>query len=368
MKFATHKYPRGATSLLVVVGLAMLLLVIVTGLTVLSVRESRQALNTDLSNRALAAATATAQDAAQLLNANPNLQVPSCDPTSTAPQDKITGLDNNPNHLTATDIETPTLSNAADNQTSIQCRTITSVASTFTQQINKDKSTEFFTYLPNNTPVSKLKLLWGDGTTDVSSFATSPFPTVWPRLTPAAMEITLVFWPKVAGQPGTIAAPPADGLPVRTVVLLPTQTQTSTTDPSPNSSTVSGVSCGGGKTGVLGNAYSCSSDISLGSILGNGANAANYNIVVKLKSRYVDNTPVQVQFFNTASANPVDIQSSIATIDITAKVGDLYRRIQAQKPVGSNSFIDDVLYSKAKICKNLVVKQDYGLVSDNICP
>ena len=370
MKKHSHLYPKGATSLLVVVALAMLLLVLVAGLTVLSIRESRQALNADLSNRALVAATATARDAAQLLNANPNLQVPSCDPTSSNPTDQVTGFVNNPNRLTPTDLEKPVLSTATDNQTSIQCRTITSIAPTFTQEINKDQSTQFFTYLPSNIPIQKMKLLWGNGTTDINSFRGSALPSIWPVLTPAAMEVTIVYWPKIAGQPaGTISAQPTDGIPVRTVLLLP---NSNGTDPSPGNITISAVSCGGGKNGIN-QVYSCSSDIDLGSIIGGrGTDAGNYNIVVKLKPRYAAITPIQVQFFadpvsNISSNSPVAIQSSIATIDITAKVGNLYRRIQAQKPVGSNSFIDDVLYSSANICKTLTVHQDFSLVG-NSCP
>lgn len=362
MKKTSNHYPRGATSLLVVVGLALLLLVIVTGLTVLSIRESRQALNTDLSNRALAAATASARDAAQLLNADPNLQVPDCSGSDT------TIIKSPAITLTAQDLEKPVLSNASDNQTTIQCRTITSVASTFTQEIEKDKSTQFFTYLPGNVGISKMNLLWGDGTAYINSFTGTVFPSGWPRGVPAAMEVSLIYWPKVAGQPtGTVASLPPDGLPVRTVVLLPRSTNS---DPGAfGGQTVSNINCGGGKNGINNQIYSCSSSVSLSSILGPRINSTDYNIVVKLKPRYLSTTPIQVQFFSdTVTPNePIKIQSTIATIDITAKVGDLYRRIQAQKPVASNSFIDDVLYSQAKICKNLSVHQDLSLVSDN-CP
>lgn len=360
MNKTKYKFPAGATSLLVVVGLAMLLLVIVSGLTVLSIRESRQALNTDLSNRALAAASASAQDAAQLLNTSPTLQVNGC----TGQNSEIL---NNTTGLTAKDLQTPTLSNSADNQTTIQCRTITSVAPTFTQELIKDKSSTFFTYLPSNAPISTMNLLWGDGASEINSFAATVFPSGWPSATPAAMELTLIYWPKVSGQPvGNITSTPADGLPVRTVILLPKSTSS---DPSPNgANTISNVNCDGNKQGVL-RTYTCSSQIDLLSIIGARGGGGNYNIVVKLKPRYVD-SPIQVQFFSdpsTGSGNPVAIQSSIATIDVTAKVGDLYRRIQAQKPVGSNSFIDDVLYSNAKICKNLTVRQDYSIASENNC-
>lgn len=349
-------YPKGATSLLIVVGLAMLLMVIVAGLTVLSVRESRQALNTDLSNRALAAATATARDSAQLLNTDPNLQVPDCSGANTV-------IKSSAITLSITDLEKPVLSNQSDNKTTIVCRTITSVATTFTQELGKDQSTQFITYAPNNTPIRSMKLYWGDGATDINSFIGTPFPSVWPSQTPAAMEVTLVYWRKTGGQPGSINTPTPDGLPVRTVVLLP---RANSTDPSPINTTVSEVDCGGGKNGQNNRIYSCSSRLDLSSII---ANATDYNIVVKLKPRYATITPIQVQFYTEASNEPVAVQSSIATIDITAKVGDLYRRIQAQKPVGSNSFIDDVLYSNAKICKNLSVLADFSLSGGgNSCP
>lgn len=69
----------GATSLLIVVGLALLFVGIITGLTSLTVREQQQAGDTDQSNRAVQAAEASAREAAEKLVSFPDTQLTDCD-------------------------------------------------------------------------------------------------------------------------------------------------------------------------------------------------------------------------------------------------------------------------------------------------
>ncbi len=350
-------HPRGATSLLIVVALSMTLIVIVVGLTAVSIRESRQSLNNDLSNRARAAAESTARDAAQLLNQYPDLYVPNCDGSGiTGYKASVAAGSADANNLTK-----PVLSTATDNSTNIVCRTITSVATTQNQTVNKDESTQFFTYIPTGTPVTNFRLLWGDGSSDIQTMTGTTFPQNWPANTPAALELTFVYWPKNSP---TVSA---DGLPVKTVVILP---KTSNSDPSPNNTSPT-VGCSGynGEATYTSVRYSCEMKVNLSTIALKGLNPSNYNIVLKVKSRY-KGSPIQAQFYNGSYSDGslVPIKSSIATIDITAKVGDLYRRITAQKPVGGNSTIEDVLYSNESICKNLVVYDDYSVANANSCP
>ncbi len=354
------RHPRGATSLLIVVALSMTLIVIVVGLTAVSIRESRQSLNTDLSNRARAAAESTARDAAQLLNQYPDLYVPTCDRKNISGY-KTPVSEGSPD---AKNLVTPSLT--SDNGTTIVCRTITSVATTQNQTINKDESTQFFTYLPSGAPVTNFRLLWGEyNNNEKTPFSGTTFPSSWPGNTPAPLELTFVYWPK------TNASIAADGLPVKTVVILP---KSSNADPSSVNTYDPEVNCpSSGISGTetySGYKYSCEMKVSIEGMLLNGLNPANYNIVLKVKSRYKA-SPIQAQFYKTNSFydnDLVPIKSSIATIDITAKVGGLYRRITAQQPVGGNSVVEDVLYSKESICKNMVVYDGFRLATANNCP
>ncbi len=355
--FNRPNHPQGATSLLIVVALSMTLIVIIVGLTAVSIRESRQSLNTDLSNRARVAAESTARDAAQLLNQYPDLYVPNCDGSG------ITGYKVPLQPQDIQNLTKPVLSSASDNSTSIVCRTITSVATTQNQTINKDESTQFFTYLPTGTGVTHFRLLWGDGNTENQTITGSTFPSVWPNNVPAALELSFVWWPK------TSPSISADGLPVKTTVILP---RTSNADPSAINTYDPMVDCRGynGFAAYTGFRYSCEMKVSIEGMLLNSLDPANYNIVLKVKSRY-KSTPLQAQFYKSdgyADSDLVPIKSSIATIDITAKVGDLYRRITAQKPVGGNSIVEDVLYSNESVCKNMTVYDDFSRASANNCP
>jgi len=351
------RYPRGATSLLIVVGLSLVLITIITGLTSLSIQQSRQALNTDLSNRARIAAEATARDAAQLLNQYPDLQVPNCDGSGiTGYKTPVTTTDD------ANNLTKPVLSKDSDNTTSVVCRTITSIAPVQNQTILKDESTQFFTYLPTGTGVSNFRLLWGNGGTENQIFGgVDTFPTALGASTPAALELTFVWWPKTGSAPVD-----SDGLPVKAVVILP---RNNNPDPSPINTYHPLVSCGGfaGVGTYSGFQYGCEMKVDIGSML--SINPNTHNIVMKVKSRYKDSS-IQVEFFSDNSFQApklVPVKSSIATIDITAKVGDLYRRITAQKPVGGNSVVEDVLYSNKTICKTLTVYEDFSKVGNN-CP
>ncbi len=357
------KFPSGATSLLIVVGLSLVLIVIITGLTTLSIRQSQQAVNTDLSNRARIAAEATARDAAQLLNQYPDLQVPNCDGSGIIGyKTAVLPGDANANNLTK-----PVISEAADNTTSVVCRTITSIAPVQNQTILKDQSTQFFTYLPTGAGVSNYRLLWGNGGTENQVFGgADTFPATWGTNTPAVIELTFVWWPKVAGPIGSTNFNSQDGLPVKTVVILP---RNNNPDPSPINTYDPTVNCGGfaGAGTYSGFQYGCEMKVDIGSMLSIDPNSNN--IVMKVKSRYKDSS-IQAQFYSDNSfvdSKLVPVKSSNATIDVTAKVGDLYRRITAQKPVGGNSVIEDVLYSSETLCKTLTVYDDFSKAGNN-CP
>jgi len=345
-----NNFPIGATSLLVVTGLALVFIVIITGLTTLSIRQSQQALNTDLSSRALAAAESAAQDAAQRLNINPNEEYPSCtDITRSTFVGDTTSFNN---------AVKPILSTSADNTTSVVCRTVSISSTQPSGQIKKDDSVQIFTYLPSGTSINQMELEWGKENAVVQdSVAMYPELVNWPAGAPAVIELSVVSWPKT----GLVSS---DNLSIDTRMVVPTSIPNDSSPKLLSGTFISPKTC----TSTLPvSGYNCKTTIDLDKMVPGTTGAVNRNIVVRLRARYKD-ADYQAKFFNKPSlSSPVAVKSSRALIDVTAKVGDLYRRIQAEKPLANNSFINDVLYSGASICKTLTVKPDYSLIDPNNC-
>jgi Tfp pilus assembly protein PilX len=357
--------PQGATSLLLVIGMALVFIVMITGLTSLSIRQSRQASNTDLSNRALATAEASARDAALWIQANPGKQYPECSST-----DATTGI---------TDVDSlkayvPTAE--SNNTTEIVCRTVTVSSKTPSGQIKKDESVQLFTYEPTGAGIDTMSFQWGKN----SAVLAAGFP-VWPTLTdyntiypnaPAVVELSLYYWQKNVNISPVDVTGATNPIKVKTVLLLASPSDTGDGSPggviiaNGNTGRLSGSTC----TDAYSSGYNCKVGINLTSIL--GVNAAGYNIVAKLKPRYKDTdyqasfctNPTGLTSTDVCSGNAVAVRSSRALIDVTAKVGSLYRRITAETEIGGSSFFDDVLYSNSPIektetfCGNFTKKDD----------
>jgi Tfp pilus assembly protein PilX len=353
--------PQGATSLLLVIGMALVFIVMITGLTSLSIRQSRQASNTDLSNRALATAEASARDAALWIQANPGKQYPKCDGAEAS--SGLTGVSS----LTA---YVPTAE--SNNTTEIVCRTVTVSSTTPSGQIKKDESVQLFTYEPSGAGIDTMSFQWGKNSALLPSgdINFQPWPTLDKYTTdysnaPAVVELSLYYWPK-----NTPAISPIDGIKVKTVLLYSSGDFVKIANDNPGRLTGS-ICKNDSSTG-----YNCKVGIDLSAILGAGSTAVDaklYNIVAKLKPRYKD-TDYQASFCpkgtttptsaNACDSGAVAVRSSRALIDVTAKVGSLYRRIQAETEIGGSSFFDDVLYSNSPIektetfCGNFTKKDD----------
>ena len=365
--------PLGATSLLLVIGMALVFIVMITGLTSLSIRQSRQASNTDLSNRALATAEASARDAALWIQANPGKQYPKCDGTEASAG--LTGVSS----LTA---YVPTAE--SNNTTEIVCRTVTVSSATPSGQIKKDESVQLFTYEPSGTGIDTMSFQWGKN----SAVLADGFPA-WPTLTdyntsypnaPAVVELSLYYWKKGANISPVDVTGAANPIKVKTVLLLasPSITGNASGDTTggviianDNTGRLTGSTCSTGP-GLSGpDNYSCRVGINLSAVM--NVTATDYNIVAKLKPRYKD-TDYQASFCAKGTPAPtsatacnsgaVAVRSSRALIDVTAKVGSLYRRITAETEIGGSSFFDDVLYSNSPIektetfCGNFTKKDD----------
>ncbi len=347
--YENHKnYPKGAASLLIVVALSLILITIVIGITTLSIRQSRQALNTDLSNRALAAAKSATQDAALAALNDPQINYPNCN-----------GSDARNSAGTVSSAEAkkftqPLVSADAGNQTEIVCRTLVSTAPSITGQLKKDEDTQILLTLDT---VARIGIVWNkEGVDSLSpSYNGSIYPSSYGYSNAAGLELSFVYWPKSG-----VNAPPG----IKTFYVMPGNSdQSQLNSHKINGNSIVSSNC----SSFLGSGYSCYLTLDTNNpntITNLGINPATYNIAMRITARYAQAT-YQALFYKTTSENvgqdppTANVQNTKAVIDVTAKVGNLYRRVQAEQPIGNLSFLDSVLYSGGSICKNLVVYDDH---------
>jgi len=377
IKFAkkiSSSRPKGITSILVVIAVAVILTTIIGGIAALTVREIRQASNTELSNRALQTAESGVKAMAQKLNTDPTYEKTNCDPTKES--DKTT----------STSAFSGILS---DSNQQITCITSTSKFNgSYESFLDKDNATQVFlgeAYTAtaadaSNTPVY-LKVSWNNKNLDNPINTNYPisdplYPVSDGYNFPAAMEISLISWPNagISGSnsevgtifimPGRYDAGAALGLPGRPIAGQVKSTCNLTTD------------------------YTCSTDNATGQKGFNISAALNkptdgtFKFALRIKPRYA-NTHFKIEAYN-AGGTAVNIQSSKAQIDVTAKVGELYRRVKAEKlvlPSSVENVFDSVLFAgnnikgdmaNAGICKNLITKNptgtNYSEVKGNCTP
>lgn len=353
---------RGVTSLLVVVALSLIFIVMVSGLTIIAIREQQQASTTDLSNRALQAAQSAIRDAAQKLVDAPNEEYPNCDGTGASNLPLGTNIDN---------LIRPPLDLGSN--ITIVCRTVARTTEVVKAPIGQDSSLQINAFQPAGANPTKLDIQW-DISTVKAPAAYNPRPPFQNKQFyipsdaynfAAALELTIVYWPRVDNN-GTV--PSLSQVKTVSTLVLPDQFDKSTLRPrfsAANPDYIIGSICDNGVTSP----YRCSLKSSDGEKLNLsrviGADAATYNIILKIEPRYA-NTDVMVQFF-TDSGGKVKVQSDQATIDVTAQAGNVYRRLTATKPIGNSAAIDSVLLTNGKICKNLAVDDNNDSIGTNNC-
>lgn len=79
--------------------------------------------------------------------------------------------------------------------------------------------------------------------------------------------------------------------------------------------------------------------------------------IIRIRPRYGLGTHYSVEFRNTLN-NQIEMDDQYATIDVTAKAGDAYRRVRAKVPIRGAvaSGLDYVLFSDTDLCKNFRVR------------
>ena len=354
IKFAkkiSSSRPKGITSILVVIAVAVILTTIIGGIAALTVREIRQASNTERSNRALQTAESGVKAMAQKLNTDPTYEKTTCDPSA------VSGI-------------------LTDSNQQITCITSTSkFTGSYESFLDKDNATQVFlgeAYTAtaadaSNTPVY-LKVSWNNKNLDNPARTTYlPGDPLYPASAgynfPAAMEISLISWPN-AGISGSNSE-------VGTIFLMPGRDDAGAALGLTGKPTAGQVK----STCNLTTDYTCSTVDATGqkgfnifAALGKTQNTST-QFALRIKPRYA-NTHFKIEAYNT-NGTAVNIQSSKAQIDVTAKVGELYRRVKAEKlilPSSVENVFDSVLFAGnnkgdpagAGICKNLITKNPTG--------
>ncbi len=335
---------QGGASLLTTVILAIVLLGIVGGLTTLSVNELRQASNTEQSNRALSAAEGYVQ---QLASEIATTSGPHDRDTCSGP-DKAVGSPTDNLYITCAIVKTG-LNNEIvgklERDESFKINLMDAV-----------KDSDVLSAL-----VHSMSIEWAKAGESITSL-----PANWQPLdtsnwtSPAALELTYAWW-AATGQITTLglaAGNDAYGLPMRRYVLRPA---TSVSGGSPPA-TVVGTACGVDYA----DGYLCktTSNVSLAAASEGTTLASDSNFMFKLTARY-NGASFRLKFYDS-SGNLLKLPQPYATIDVTARSNNLYRRVIAQKTLAQTSafaVFENAIFSGKNICKDMKVSDTFAPVN-----
>ena len=310
--------PAGVTSLLFVLAISLVLIVMVGGIAALTVREQQQASNTELSNRALQTAEAGVKAAVVKLSADSAYSKADCG----SAEDNTAFLD-------------------FSTDQSITCATVTSLfTTTYEGYLEVDRTTQFI-YDPAAEADSlyRLKLSWNApslGDPAAAALGGTLYPDAGAAYENAAMvEMNIVYWLKSGAT--------ATSFKNATLLFAPGN-NSNTNNPISNScTTADGIySCttADGSATLKGFSIATATGILV-------ANVGNYNYAIRITPRY-KGTHFALTGYKTGGINIASAQSNKAQIDITAKVGNLYRRVKAEKiitPSAIETIGTSVLYA-----------------------
>lgn len=196
-------------------------------------------------------------------------------------------------------------------------------------------------------PYDTMELSWDMASRPSIPGAASLFPSAggWSSSTPPPLEITVVRYPTGAFNGGSTVVGTANAL------FYPT----SLSNRSINIASFSGAnpvaaSC----ANRSGADYNCK-------IILNGFDSRNYNYIFRVRSRY-SGTDWRMIFKNGGVA--VAVPDGSATLDVTSKVGNAYRRLLYKLPYnrGASAGLDYVIYSDNGFAKNCQIDTDRSYI------
>jgi len=337
--------PAGVTSLLFVLAISLVLIVMVGGIAALTVREQQQASNTELSNRALQTAEAGVKAAVAKLSTTPTYSTDTCDTTGDS-----------------------TFSNISATDQTITCATVTSLfKTTYEGFLETDRTTQFVydpVYSLGTSTPYYLKLSWnapslGDTAANLADFTASLYPAVEGYSNAAMVEMNIVYWPKTGATAYSF---------INSTLLFAPGNNNNKIKPYIAVNTACNAS---GLYKCTTNNATGKSGFSIASATGiPAANVGNYNYAIRITPRY-KGTHFAFTAYDTGDSTVAPAQSNKAQIDVTAKVGNLYRRVKAEKiilPTAIETIGTSVLYAgrgsndnaSYGICKTAVVDATNG--------
>lgn len=364
MSHILRKKRLGATSLLVVLGVGMFMIVVVSGIAALSLREQQQTRNTEFSNRALQTAEAGVKAAVQKLVDDPTYQKIGCDVEGSGYEDVV------PNN---------------DLNQEITCIEVKNTFKTFEGFNNMDRATQLTIDTSDSPGPKSMQLRWHSKTLDenknLAQYALPGSGPFYPSVAQydankyaASVELTFIYWAK-----GNFGSSAQTAPQIATVFFTPGQedkakgfnglsnneVNSKCENQEPNIPNLGEYRCVTNPNSIYG------FDLSKAIRIADGT-AQNYNFVVRIKPRYA-NMHFQFTAYDVNN-NPIDMKSDKAQIDVTARSGNLYRRIRAEKTVSPSSLesvFDSVLYAgngandqantRRDICKSMVVRSNNSL-------
>ncbi len=402
-----RRQQQGSAALITTIAVSAILVVLFVGITTIATREIRQSINADNANRALYAAEAGVEDAVRRLADDPRIREKNCNELAQPAGSEV-----------------PVTSSGTNNpDVAWTCRTITTLAAELTGRLDVDESLNLnlargrvseeedadyvqprYMTIEWNNPRDA-----ADSATPVISKVSSWLPVYNPGVEDpwtgaAALEITSTWLQTTGGgevvqvDTSSINKGGLNGImPVRTVIASPaclgascnyTDFSPWNTDAYPNPTFVdsAGVSQGSLKSNLTtrceaggSKQYSCGmpdlvgtkydlanlvkTEINNGStnVFYDGASSFdNTTMMLRIRPRY-SAASYRIRFFDKYN-NPVFMPDGNATIDVTARSGNYFRRVLAKKqltPTIYDGVFDNALFSGSDICKNMRIYRDY---------
>lgn len=331
MKHKLHNDQRGAVALITVIFVAILLTIVTTSFIRITVNEQRQATDDDLTKRAFFAAESGIEDGKialdRYLNGEINIAELNGD-TCDAPRD----ID-------------PEIEDLDGIEASYTCHLISLSSEVYESSISPwaSRAIDLNAIDPAGAPAnfSTMTLRWHDPVENGAYATRGDAQTeLLPRTGwnsggvayPAMMRVQISSYP----ESGTFAASDAQ---THVVFINPS---TGGANPTANfiandGSIISNGSC----TPSLTSGYAC--EVTL-----DGFNDANRNYSVRVTSLY---TATNMQL--VLDGGSAEFDGALATIDVTGRAGDVYRRVQTRVSLASEDLLPDAAITSGQdVCKN----------------
>ncbi len=397
---------QGSAALITTIAVSAILVVLFVGITAIVTREIRQSINADHSNRALYAAEAGVEDAVRILADDPSKREEKCNALSGNAEVVVQG----------------------GGDAAWTCRTITTTSDILTGRLEADESLNLNLALgragqeesSGYRQARYMKIEWnnsrdtGEASTPLMNRVSSWLPIYDPNNATqdwtgaAALEITASWFeanPSGVINSGSIDKPGLRGvMPVRTVMASSACQGVGcqyydfspwNSASYPNSTYVNNGAVGQGTllSGVTARChndvtreYSCDMPATGGTYdlanlvkteINNGTDNEIYNssggaynnttMLLRIRPRYKA-ASYRIQFFDSTGV-PVWMPDGKATIDVTARSSNYFRRVRAKKqlsPAVYDGVFDNALFSGGDICKNMKIYRDYRGAPDYV--